>query len=347
MSTLEAQAAQNASARAASLTLSDDRRYRTVAYLGRERTPLAATFLDLRRLRYIVAIADHGSISAAARILNLAQPALTYHLSAIEGQLGQQLFERQSTGVVPTTLGLIFVDHARLILNAAKVAEDDIRRHIASGNAVSKPFRLAIIPSLAGFMSSRIIDMFSAKFPRRTLHLIDARTAFAQELLETGKADAAVSLTVSLDKDDLFLAWERLCVIARDGSEDANQPIPFAKAAKLNLLLPGRGNPLRGFLEAQAAREGIVLNVAMEIDGYEPRRGVVLSGHGATIVGLMSFNDEAARRGLSVRPIVEPELIRPIVLKLRRGIEPTMAEEIRHLLTDAFTEVTEDARRAI
>jgi len=307
---------------------------------------LAATFLDLRRLRYIVAIADHGSISAAARILNLAQPALTYHLSAIEEQLGQQLFERQSTGVVPTTLGLIFIDHARLILNAARLAEEDIRSHIANRNVVSKPFRLAIIPSLAGFMSSRLIAMFGAKFPHRTLHLIDARTAFAEELLEIGKADAAVTLAVSGEKDRPALTWERLCVITREVPGQANdEPIAFAQAAQLDLLLPGRGNPLRGFLEIAAARHGVVLNVTTEIDGYEPRRGVVLAGHGATIVGLMSFTEPGARQGLSVRPIVEPELIRPIVLKLRRGIEAPMAEDIRQLLSDAFKDVSREGSR--
>ncbi len=307
---------------------------------------MAATFLDLRRLRYIVAIAEHGSISAAARILNLAQPALTYHLSAVEEQLGQHLFERQSTGVVPTTLGLIFIDHARLILDAARLAEDDIRGHIASRDVAGKPFRLAIIPSLAGFMSSRIIDMFGAAFPRRTLHLIDARTAFAEELLELGKADAAVTLAGPGDKDRPALTWERLCVIARERRGEAiDEPIPFAEAAKLDLLLPGRGNPLRVFLEAAAARHGVVLNVTMEIDGYEPRRGVVLAGHGATIVGLMSFTEPGARRGLSVRPIAEPELIRPIVLKFRRGMEAAMAEDIRRLLADAFEHVAREDPR--
>lgn len=291
-------------------------------------------FLDLRRVRYIVAISDHGSISAAARTLNIAQPALSYHLAEIERLIGTPLFERHPTGMTVTTTGLVFVEHGRLILDAARVADEDIQRQMAGVQHQRKTIRLAIIPSLASMMTPMLIDAFDQRMPDKILHVIDARSSFADELIEDGKADVAIKLVPTLNPGQEPLAWERLCCVMR--AEDGTGPISFAEAARSRLILPSRENPLRRFLENEADKLGIVLNVTMEVDGFEPRKRVVLSGHGTTIIGGRSVPTDNLAPHLTARQIVEPDLLRPIVLNYRAGLDARLAVAIRDLLAEIF-----------
>ncbi|HWW73370.1 MAG TPA: LysR family transcriptional regulator, partial [Duganella sp.] len=72
--------------------------------------------MELRQLRYFVAIVDHGSLSRAALVLHVAQPALTQQLRQLEEELGVQLLHRSAQGVLSTDAGKIFYEHAQAIL---------------------------------------------------------------------------------------------------------------------------------------------------------------------------------------------------------------------------------------
>lgn len=75
--------------------------------------------MDLIRLRQIVAVADHGSLSRAAQHVNITQPALSRSIAALETRLGVRLLDRSRNGAVPTAAGLLVVKHARAILEAS------------------------------------------------------------------------------------------------------------------------------------------------------------------------------------------------------------------------------------
>jgi LysR family nitrogen assimilation transcriptional regulator len=72
--------------------------------------------MELRQLRYFVAIVDHGSLSRAALVLHVAQPALTQQLRQLEDELGAQLLHRSAQGVTSTDAGRLFYQHALAIL---------------------------------------------------------------------------------------------------------------------------------------------------------------------------------------------------------------------------------------
>ena len=72
--------------------------------------------MELRQLRYYVAIVDHGSLSRAATVLHVAQPALTQQLRQLEQELGAQLLHRSAQGVLCTDAGKVFYEHAQAIL---------------------------------------------------------------------------------------------------------------------------------------------------------------------------------------------------------------------------------------
>lgn len=82
--------------------------------------------MKLHHLQEVVAIAEHGSIRAAARVLNLAQPALTRSLADLERELGVPLFERHARGVAATTAGTAFIGRATAILQDLRRAQDEV-----------------------------------------------------------------------------------------------------------------------------------------------------------------------------------------------------------------------------
>ncbi|MBR7784395.1 LysR family transcriptional regulator, partial [Undibacterium luofuense] len=72
--------------------------------------------MELRQLRYFVAIVDHGSLSRAARVLHIVQPALTQQIQALEEELGAMLLHRSAQGMQATDAGKLFYEHAQAIL---------------------------------------------------------------------------------------------------------------------------------------------------------------------------------------------------------------------------------------
>ena len=81
--------------------------------------------LNLRHLRGLLAVEEHGSISTAAQAISLSQPALTQGILKLETQLGEVLFDRRSDGMVPTTAGKLVLDRARACM-----------RHLTTGGAL-------------------------------------------------------------------------------------------------------------------------------------------------------------------------------------------------------------------
>ena len=291
-------------------------------------------FLDIRRLRYLIAISDAGSLTAAARALNIAQPALSYHLSELERLIGGSLFNRKSTGMEPTALGLILIGHAVQIVDRIHEAEADVLRRVDEDPA-GKKIRLSIIPSLATTLSPALFKAFGKALPKHSLHLIDARSAFAKELLEKEKADFAIQLIADQGLEDEPLAWEEMFCIAP--AEHGVAPMEFSEVASSDLILPASGNPLRRFLEDAARENELSLCVSMEVDGFEPRKRMVRAGLGTTVFGEFSIAPEVLEPGLVARRIVEPVLKRPIYLTHRNGLEAEVVSMARTALVNVFS----------
>jgi LysR family nitrogen assimilation transcriptional regulator len=79
--------------------------------------------MNLRRLKYFVKIVDIGSLTQAAEVLHIAQPALSQQVATLEGEMDQQLLIRTKRGVTPTEAGKILYTHARTILRQCEQAQ--------------------------------------------------------------------------------------------------------------------------------------------------------------------------------------------------------------------------------
>jgi DNA-binding transcriptional LysR family regulator len=148
--------------------------------------------MKLHHFRDLVAIADHGSLRAAARHLGTAQPTLTRSLFELERELGAPLFERRSRGMVATPLGQAFVRRATRILNDIRRAKDEFEQ--LRDNAVGS---VAIGLSIAAhlWLLPKVLQPFRQRYPKVLLHIIEG----FYPTLEFGIQDGSVDLYIGPD----------------------------------------------------------------------------------------------------------------------------------------------------
>ncbi|WFE40131.1 LysR family transcriptional regulator [Micromonospora sp. WMMD998] len=117
--------------------------------------------LELRHLRVVCAIAETGSVTKAASLLGLAQPALTAQLQRIERVLGGPLFERDRRGARPTALGELVLDRARVLLPAMKGLQDEAARMAGAGD----PLRRYRFGGVNSPILGRLVHRLAAEHP--------------------------------------------------------------------------------------------------------------------------------------------------------------------------------------
>jgi len=148
--------------------------------------------LTLTQLRYLVAVARHGSVTGAARALNISQPSISVAIDAIEKDFGQKLFVRQrGSGVSLTSFGRVVVAKAKQVL-----AETDELMGLGSGNsAVGGELVLGCFEDLAPYFAPGLIRTFSERHPSVAVIVRDETF----ETLGRRLADAAIDLGLSYD----------------------------------------------------------------------------------------------------------------------------------------------------
>src|SRR5580704_4322507 len=145
--------------------------------------------LDVTRLRVLVAVARHGSVTAAARALNYAQPSVSHHLSRLEAETGALLTQRAGRGVRLTDAGRLLAERAEEILGRLDAAENELAAHVGlrAGRV-----RLAAFPSALGTIVPAAAARLEAESPGMDLLLAGAEPADALDMLRTGRVDVAL-----------------------------------------------------------------------------------------------------------------------------------------------------------
>ncbi len=145
--------------------------------------------LDVTRLRVLAAVARHGSITAAARVLGYAQTSVSHHLARLEAETKSQLTQRVGRGIRLTDAGVMLAQRAEEILGRLDAAEADLAAHtgLRAGRV-----RLAAFPSALGTFVPAAAASFLVAHPGVTLRFTEAEPPDAVQLLRTGQVDVAV-----------------------------------------------------------------------------------------------------------------------------------------------------------
>ena len=120
--------------------------------------------MNLRRLKYFVKIVDIGSLTQAADVLHIAQPALSQQLATLEGEVRQQLLVRTKRGVTPTEAGKVLYRHAQLILRQCEQARVDME---AAGAGLSGAVSVGLAPGTAAAGAGAAAAAHRARPPPR------------------------------------------------------------------------------------------------------------------------------------------------------------------------------------
>ncbi len=153
--------------------------------------PLPSRRVNLRRLKYFVKIVDIGSLTQAADLLHIAQPALSQQLATLEGEVRQQLLVRTKRGVTPTEAGMVLYRHAQLILRQCDQARSDDMN--AAARPCPAPSRSAWRPgTAASALALPLLRAVRARHPGVLLYLNETYGTTLTELIMNGRMDMAV-----------------------------------------------------------------------------------------------------------------------------------------------------------
>jgi DNA-binding transcriptional LysR family regulator len=145
--------------------------------------------LDVTRLRVLAAVARHGSVTAAARALNYAQPSVSHHLARLEAETGARLVQRSGRGIELTDAGRLLAGRAEEILGRLDAAEHELAAHVGQRE---ERIRLAGFPSALATMVPAAAAWLRAEHPDVDLLLAEAEPQAALRLLRGGRIDVAL-----------------------------------------------------------------------------------------------------------------------------------------------------------
>ena len=300
--------------------------------------------MELRDLHALIAIAETGSLSAAARRSHLTQPALTASLKRLEQAVGLRLVTRHSRGAVLSEEGQY------VLQKAYDVAQEVALITEAAQGMAQEPageVRIGLPTTVAGGLIPEIVPLMQRRHPQVRLHIIEAMSGALLEQLQLGRVDLAILFDMQPQAGLRFtpLLRERLNLLVPRGHPLATQSsVTLAIVAGLPLVLPGSANSIRKHIDAAAQAEGLYLNLMANVDSLPGLIGLVRSGY-CTILPRYLIGGEADDGAVVLVPITQPDLEWTLHLATRRDSSRTRAVLATH---EAVTEACATlARRGI
>ncbi|MBU3738575.1 MAG: LysR family transcriptional regulator, partial [Rhodoferax sp.] len=145
--------------------------------------------MNLRRLKYFVKVVDVGSLTQAADLLHIAQPAISQQLATLEGEVRQQLLLRTKRGVIPTEAGKVLYRHAQLILRQCDQAMVDMR---ATSLGLSGSVSIGLAPgTMAASLALPLLRTLRDRHPGIVPYLNENYGTTLSELVMNGRMDLA------------------------------------------------------------------------------------------------------------------------------------------------------------
>lgn len=297
--------------------------------------------MDVRQLRNFISICDLASITAAADVMGVAQPALSRQVKAMEEELGVALLRRHGRGVMPTEEGLLLAARARRI-----VEDFDSLRHDIAGDAqtLSGTLTLGLPPTVAEVLATHLMLRAMEVHPAVRLRIVSGFSGHVRDWLTRGRIDLGVAYegqsSAAVRRRPIIL--ERLFLIesAEGATVTDGTPVPAGEALSRPLILPNPDHGLRSRVAAIAAGIGLDLDVVQEVDILPTMLAFVERGLGCTILPLVSVIDRIRAGRLIARPIVGQPVDRALVLmtpldrpesRLATGFATFVIEEVHRL----------------
>ena len=193
--------------------------------------------MELRQIRYFIHVASLRSFTKAARVLNVAQPALSRHIQSLEDELRTKLLFRTTRGVVPTDAGLTLMRMGESVLSYVEQMREEVSRaaKVPSGNVI-----VGMPQSISPSLAPRLMEVCRERLPMVTLRVTEGLSVFLEEWLNVAKIDLALMTDPGkvLTLHTSLVAQEQMVLVGPTGGMPPGGSIAFADIAKLPWSLP-------------------------------------------------------------------------------------------------------------
>jgi LysR family transcriptional regulator, hydrogen peroxide-inducible genes activator len=276
--------------------------------------------MNLRDLKYLVALMDHKHFGQAADACFVSQPTLSTQIKKLEDELGVSLVERSPRHVMLTDVGLDIAARARLVLDEVNQMRELARR---THDPEAGTLRVGIFPTLAPYLLPHVVPQIRKRFPKLTLLWIEEKTEEVLRRLRDGRLDAAVLAMPVLDTGlhEEFLFEERfMLAIPEDHALAKRKRITATDLDGLKLLLLEDGHCMRDQALAVCQLNGADEQSGFRATSLETLRQMVGSGVGITLLPALSVQAPVAPMpGLKLLRFSDVAPSRRIALVWRRS----------------------------
>jgi LysR family nitrogen assimilation transcriptional regulator len=265
--------------------------------------------LDTKRLEAFIKVVDLGSMTSAAKVLNVAQPALSQHIASLEADFSCKLLDRSARGVKPTEAGRILYRYAKSIQRQIQEARRTIldNKPELTGNVT-----IGLAPlSSATLLATPLLMQVRERFPGIVLHIYDSFGIVLSEMMLKGSLDMAVLYgdhpVTGLDYKPLM--QEPFFLVAPHSmfsEQPQSESVSAAELAQFDLILPYRESFLRQAVERVCAEVGLRPRIVAEIHSLSTLSSAIAAGIGAAVLPLSIANVLPNQDELCVRRIDVP-----------------------------------------
>jgi len=270
--------------------------------------------MDFKQLRAFLMVAETGSVTRAAELLNLVQPAVSRQLQLLEDDIGVPLFDRGRHGMLLTEAGQALQGYAR----RAMLELDRARAEITgSDEGVGGLATIGLLPSTCDLLVSPLVSAIAEAYPRIRMRITTGYAGTLQQWLENGEVDAALLYGThpSAAIGTTPLIEEALWVVGPPSAKlRKSRPVALASLAGKPLVLPSAPHGIRTLVDHACAVSHVELTIAAETNAMSVQKDLVLGGHGLTILPAIAVADDLVRKQFSVAPLTKPTITRTIVL---------------------------------
>lgn len=263
--------------------------------------------MDLKQLECFVRVAEFGSFTKAAAVLNISQSVVSRQVRQLEVELQEHLLLRNGRGVMLTASGQRLFDHGKGILRQVQVAREDLReqRDTLSGKVV-----IGLPPSMSRRHTVAVVSAFHTRFPNCTLGIKEGLTHSMREWLLLGRLDFALLFNPNHNAQLQYehLHSEPLMLIGSQHS-DLPEQVAMKDLGKFPLITPSEPHSIRRLIETEASRHDVQLDVCLEVDSIPSLLELIKLNMGYGVLFRSALADSSGElEGLKAAQIVEPTI---------------------------------------
>lgn len=225
--------------------------------------------IDIELYKTFYFVAKYKSITKAAEMLYISQPAVTMSIKKLEEQLEMTLFTRTKRGVILTNEGKVLYEYVKQAMESLKIGENRINnlKKLDTGN-----IRIGIGTTLTKYFLMKYLDKFHKLYPKININIDTSMTVDILKKLENGLVDIAIITTDKLDYKDFNIAYSRniqdIFVASKEYYDIIGKKTSLDNLNNYPLLLQSPNTSTRNFLDNFSLKHGIRLNSSMELASF-------------------------------------------------------------------------------